>query len=610
MSKRFVNKAEWSFLGLVVLLTFLLYLGSLPKEFTNWDDGQYITSNPLIRSLSLSNLNKIVTEPYFANYAPLTLFSYAIDYHFWNLNPVAYHFHNVVLHLGCVVILFFLLKSLELSQGVVWAASFLFAVHPVNVESVSWASERKNLLAALFFFLSFYHYVRFTKRRIATNYLASLLFFLLSVMSKASTVVGPLAFLLYDYCKEESKRVRELSLYDKLPFIVLAEVFAFLAVYAAGAGSALNSYHQGGPLLSLIACGHLFFQYIELLLWPSRLSALIYPRITPSFESLEIWIAFLSLPCVMAILFFKSRIAFFWSTFFVVFLIPVLNIVPLPIMIANRYLYISQIGLWVILSLLVLRLVELLQTYRLARAAMFGGLSIWLLFLGFQSFQTTKVWRNSYSLWTDTIEKDFFNDVAHYNLGLWFHNQKQSNRSGHEYLISLLIHPGYHLALAGIGGYYFEKGKTDLALKNFYAAVNAAPDSDICINNLGKVLAERGDARRALYMFFRATYVNPKNIEAFNNIVVLYLRTNRLDAALEVARSMILSFPDYSDGYFRLGMCLDAKGDLLGALDAWKEGKKHTSTESQLSTQIDAAILSARERLSLRAQPGIEGHGS
>jgi hypothetical protein len=119
--------------------------------------------------LSLNNLNKIVTEPYFANYAPLTLISYAIDYHFWKLNPVAYHFHNLALHLGCVVILFFLLKKFELSQGVIWAATFLFAVHPANVESVSWASERKNLLAAFFCFFSFYHYVQFTKTRQRTT---------------------------------------------------------------------------------------------------------------------------------------------------------------------------------------------------------------------------------------------------------------------------------------------------------------------------------------------------------------------------------------------------------------------------------------------------------
>src|SRR5437773_10699691 len=93
--------------GLILVVTFLLYLGSLPKEFTNWDDGEYITSNPLIRSLSLRNLEKILTESFFANYASLTLISYAIDYHFWKLNPTAYHFHNLALHVGCTVVLFF-----------------------------------------------------------------------------------------------------------------------------------------------------------------------------------------------------------------------------------------------------------------------------------------------------------------------------------------------------------------------------------------------------------------------------------------------------------------------------------------------------------------------
>jgi protein O-mannosyl-transferase len=601
--------ADWVFVGSVVLLTFLLYLGSLPKEFTNWDDGEYIVNNRLIRSLSLRNFNTIVTEPYFANYAPLTLISYALDYHFWKLNPVAYHFHNVALHLASVVALFLLLKSLDLSRGVIWTTTLLFAVHPVNVESVSWASERKNLLAALFFLLSFYHYVQFAKRRNGTNYLSSLLFFLLSVMSKASTIVAPLAFLLYDYCSKDNQRLRKLNLYDKLPFVMLAEVFAFLAIYAAGAGSALNSYHKGGPLLSIVACGHLFQQYAQILLWPTNLTALIYPTLTPTYDSVLIWISFMSVLALLVILFVGSKTLFFWSSFFVVFLIPVLNIIPLPVMMANRYMYISQVGIWVVLSLLGGSLAKLLRPYRLVRATACGLASIWLLFLCHQTWKTTKVWRNSYTLWTDTIEKNFFDGVAHYNLGLWFHNQKQFNRSGHEYLISLLINPNYHLALAGIGGYYFEKGRTDIALKKFYAAVNAAPDSDICINNLGKVLAEKGDARRALYMFFRATYVNTKNIEAFNNIVVLYLRAHQVDSALRIARAMIQAFPESSDGYFRLGMCLEAAGDLERAVGAWEQAKKRVSTEA-LNSQIDAAILSAREKLSLRTQPNVERHGS
>ena len=595
--------------GLILVVTFLLYLGSLPKEFTNWDDGEYITSNPLIRSFSWNNLNQIVTKPYFANYAPLTLISYALDYHVWKLRPWGYHFHNVALHLACIVVLFFLLRKLGLPQGVVLATACLFAIHPVNVESVSWASERKNLLATLFFFLSFYHYVNYSRNQTSRSYLMSLLCFLLSLLSKASTIVAPLTFLVYEYCSS-NKRVRDLRLYDKLPFIVFAEILGFLSVHAAGAGSALNSYHKGGPLLSLLASGHLFKQYICLLLWPTKLSALIYPSVFPSFGDTRIWVAFSCFLLVTVIVFAKSRNLFFWVSFFVIFLVPVLNIVPLPIMMANRYVYIAQVGIWVVLSSLALKLVSRLHSFKLAKGLAWGGIGAYLLFLNYQTSQTTKVWRNSYSLWSDTIEKNLYDGVAHYNLGLWFHNQKQSNRSGHEYLISLLINPNYHLALTGIGGYYFEKGQIDLALKKFYAAVNAAPDSDITINNLGKVLAEKGDVRRALYMFFRATYINPNNIGAFNNIVVLYLRVNKIDAALEKAQEMIQRFPESSDGYFRLGMCLEARGDLSGALKAWEESKKRVDLENHLGSQIDAAMLSARQKLSLQAQPSLDRHGS
>jgi tetratricopeptide (TPR) repeat protein len=603
------NREDFIFLSLIVLLTFLLYLGSLPKEFTNWDDGEYITNNALIRSFSLKNLNKIVTEPYFANYAPLTLISYALDYRLGKLNPTGYHFHNVFLHLGCVLSLFFLLRNLGLPREVILVTTCLFAIHPVNVESVCWASERKNLLAAFFFFLSFYHYIRFTKTHSGTNYLSSILFFLLSILSKASTIVAPLAFLLYDYC-DRNRKIRELSLYNKIPFIVLAEVHAFFSIHAAGSASALNSYHKGGPILSLLASGHLFRQYIELLLWPTQLSALIYPSVTPAFDEVKIWGAFLFFFLVIPVSFIKSRSFFLWLSFFVVFLIPVLNIVPLPIMMANRYLYIPQVGIWVLVSLLTLRLTKQLQQFQLARGVVWAGLGVWLLFLTYQTSQTTQVWRNSYTLWTDTIEKNFFDEVAHYNLGIWFHDQNQTSRSGHEYLISLLINPKYHLPLAGIGGYYFEKGKIDLALKKFYAAVNSAPDSDICINNLGKVLAEKGDARRALYMFFRASYVNPNNMEALNNIVVSYLRANKIEAASAIARSMIERFPDNSDGYFRMGMCLEAKGDLVAALKCWEEGKKRVDSKSFLNGQLDAAILSARQRLSLGNSSSLDRHGS
>ena len=131
-----VNSDLW-YLGLILVVTFLLYLGSLPKEFTNWDDGEYITSNPFIRSLSLQNLNKIVTEPYFANYAPLTLISYALDYHFWKLRPTGYHFHNVALHLGCILVLF-----LVVHLAMICLAGFTTRVRAMIIGDITAPKER------------------------------------------------------------------------------------------------------------------------------------------------------------------------------------------------------------------------------------------------------------------------------------------------------------------------------------------------------------------------------------------------------------------------------------------------------------------------------------
>ncbi len=596
-------------LSLILVVSFLLYLGSLPKEFTNWDDQEYITSNRLIRSFSFESLNKIITEPYFANYAPLTLLSYMLDYRLWKLNAAGYHFHNVALHLACVAVLFLLLRDLGLSRKVILLATCIFAIHPVNVETVSWASERKNLLAAFFFLLSFYFYAKYARVGSSRHYLTSLLTFILSILAKASTIVAPLAFLAYDYCRE-TKRIRDLRLFDKLPFIVAAEMLTFLSIHAAGLGSALNSYHQGGPLFSIISSGNLLEEYLKLLLWPVKLTALIYPPRFPALGDMRMWLSFAFLLLAAALLCKMSRQLFLWWSFFVIFLIPVLNVVPLPIMMANRYLYIPQIGIWIIFASVCIKLLETLDRLKMVRSVAAMILCSWVLFLGYQTFQTTKVWRNTYTLWTDTIEKNFFDGVAHYNLGLYFYRQKTINRAGHEYLISSLINPNYHNALSGLAGYFFEKGKADVAIKKFYAAVNAAPDSDLIVNNLGKALAENGDARRALYMFFRASYLNPKNIGALNNIVVLYLRVNEIGAAMEMARIMIERFPDSSDGYFRLGMCLESRGDLAGALEAWEESKRRLQPDSSLVGQIEIKIASARQKLSMKEPARIDPHGS
>ena len=592
-------------LGAILLVTFLLYLFSLPKEFTNWDDPEYILNNPLIRSLNLTNLNRILTEPYFANYAPVTLLSYALDYRFFGLNPAAYHIHNVMLHLACVVALYFLLFKLGMSRRVVLLSVFLFAIHPVNVESVSWASERKNLLATLFFLLSFYQYICYREKGSRAHYLSSLLFFQLSILSKASTVVGPLVFLLYDYCFQ-GKKFKELTLYDKIPFIVSAEIITFFSINAAGARSALHSYHTGGPLLSLFACGDLFRQYFELMFWPTELTALYIALKAPSFRDIAYWIPLLlSLAATVALL-WKSRRLLFWWSYFVIFLIPVMNIVPLPVIMANRYLYIPEMGIWVLLAFLSSYAWDALGRWKLIRATCLGFMGLWVGMLICSMVAQAKAWRSTPSLWNDVIAKNFYNEVAHYNLGLYYYSGKLVNRAGLEYKISLAIHPAYHLSLIGLGGYYIEKGQLDKAIERLYLAINVNPDADTALNNLGSAYVRKGDVRRALFMFFRATYVNPVNIGSQDNIAVLYLRMGENDAAMEVAQNMIQKFPDLPDGYFRKGFCHEAKSQYPEALMAWEEARKRAQPGDEMVKQIEAVSAAVREKM---ASPRVQVAG-
>jgi tetratricopeptide (TPR) repeat protein len=196
------------------------------------------------------------------------------------------------------------------------------------------------------------------------------------------------------------------------------------------------------------------------------------------------------------------------------------------------------------------------------------------------------------------IDRDFYNEVAHYNLGLHYMNQSNVNRAGIEFWHSLAIHPNYHLALSGIGGFYFDKKQVELARQKFHAAVNSAPDFDVAINNLGRVYAEMGQLQRALYFFYRATYVNPNNLRALSNIAVAYQRINKLDALEEVAALIIERFPEVPEGFFRLGICRETQERFPEAIAAWEEGLKRAVPGDPLIQQIESRLGAVRARMS------------
>ncbi|MGB0932463.1 MAG: hypothetical protein ACPGVB_16895, partial [Chitinophagales bacterium] len=186
-------KFWWLTLGVVLLLTFVVFFPSLQNGFVNYDDTVYVYENPYIQSLSSENLHQIFTKPMAHNYHPLTMLSLAVNYHFSELNPFGYHLTNLLLHLANVFWVFWLVfwlsgKRIEMSVIV----SLLFGIHPMHVESVAWIAERKDVLYAFFFLPALIAYIRYIKTRKWSFLVASLLLFTFSLFSKPAAIILPL----------------------------------------------------------------------------------------------------------------------------------------------------------------------------------------------------------------------------------------------------------------------------------------------------------------------------------------------------------------------------------------------------------------------------------
>jgi tetratricopeptide (TPR) repeat protein len=488
------------FLGGLFLLVIILYLGSLPKEFTNWDDDRYIAENPSIRSLSLRNLQSFATNSYVANYLPVTMFSYALDYQLWRLNPLGFHFHNVALHLGCILLVYFILKRLGFRDWLLYLPVALFALHPTNVESISWASERKNLLSAIFFLASFHQYILYKETANRPRYLQSVFFFLLSLLSKATSVTAPLLFLAFDYLFY-SRKIRRLPLYDKIPFLVMAELMSFWTIHAAQTDKAFHSYHQQGIWINLLNAPRLLFEYFQILLLPLNITATYVDHQLPTLNSLTLWAALPAIGLIFFYIYRQDRLCFFGLLFFLILLLPVLNILPLPIKIANRYLYLPQLGFWVMGASLFHKGFKRLHPFRLIQGLALSVLLIWMGGLSLITWNFARVWRNSGTLWESCAEIDPRNATANYNLGHYYTRRDQLQRGAVYLLNSARLAPDSPGSHNGLGHYFFLRKQYDLAIAEFQTALSVAPDFDPALNNLGNSYMEKGEPAKGFFYF-------------------------------------------------------------------------------------------------------------
>ena len=496
---KFLNS---TFLQLLVLLgaTILVYSFSLDHQFlSSWDDNQYVTKNLDAQGFSLEHLRAAFSKFYVGNYAPLHIVSYMLDYTFWGYNPAGYIGTNILIHAMNGILFYWLVARLTLNKGLAFFSGFVFLLHPVQVESVVWISQRKNVLAMFFFLISLLSYISY--RRGETNkrytyYAIAVFIFLCALLTKSVVVVLPLVLVLYDYCYAPRK-TRSQWVVDKLPFVAAAVAVALITLksQASGSGGGIVNYPDESAFGIFITMLTVFADYARMAVWPTKLSIYYY---TPVKTGVDLSVALAAIFMILAgigfaYLFRKDKRTFFWAALIPVGILPVSQIIPLSTMMNDRYLYFPLLGFAVVSVMGASYCFDRLLPGNKVAATLL--LCLVLLPLPWLSWQRSNVWYDSISIWSDALSKSP-NFVTYAGAGNALYKANRLNEAIEMYNQALRLEPTCEEALRSLSAIYLNAGEYNKALYYINLFSENYPD-----NPLGQQLMDIANQQMNMQRF-------------------------------------------------------------------------------------------------------------
>ena len=470
----------------IAVLTFLAYYPSFKNKILNWDDDTYIIYNPYIHSFALDNVKTMFTRGYFNNYHPLTMLSYNLDYNIGKADPEVYIITNLILHiLNTFLVFWFIFLLAKLPAGnkenifngkkpfyLAAIASLLFALHPVNVESVAWISERKNLLCTFFFILSLISYIKYLNHKRFLFYYVSLILFLFSLFSKGIAVSLSFSIVALDYLYAR-KLLSVKVVLKKVPFFLLSLAFGIIALHCQG----LKNVGAGNSFINqLFFAAYGFIAYLFNLILPVNLSGFYsYPH---GIHFIHVICFILALAIITILFIFRkklSRLVIFSILFFLANIIFQLQLIPVgKSIMADRYIYISSIGFFLIVAFIILKIAP---RYRIVYIL----LSISLLLFGYATHEHVKEWNNSLLFWDTVIGKDPSNSLAWRNRGSAKANKKDYQGALADFRKSIELNPDDPVAFYDEGLIKIDNGDYNGGLEDFNTVLKIQPLYTKCI---------------------------------------------------------------------------------------------------------------------------------
>jgi tetratricopeptide (TPR) repeat protein len=602
-------------------------------SFVDFDDDIYITANKYVRDgLTLDNFIWAFGFTDIAYWHPLTWLSHMADCQLFGLNAGMHHMVNLIFHISNSLFLFFILKRItgDLVRSAFVAA--LFVLHPIQVESVAWAAERKNVLSTLFWFLTLLAYVRYTEKPELFRYLLVMVIFGLGLMAKPMLVTLPFVFLLLDYWPlgrfqqtrqdEDNGDVSEKStktvyndtaampttsqisnlpqypirqffrlVREKIPFILLSTIPIYFTISSLKHHGIVISTEILSMKLRLANALVSYISYLEKMIWPHKLSVFYpYPDILP------FWRVFGSGVVLLCITLLAIRIAarrpyliVGWLWYLGV-LFPTIGLTQAglwPAM-ADRWAYVPLIGIFIIIAWGV---PDLLLRYPRREKGLVAITAIILPTLMIASWIQTGYWRNNITLFEHALKVNSNNAVAHIKLGEVYANQGLSAEAIRHYTDALRIDPDNASVHNNLGLVLAGQGLTEKAIGHYYEALRLNSGLEGVNLNMGAALVANGCISEAIEHYLEELRMNPDDAQTHNNLGIALHKLGRTAEAIQHYKVALRNAPDFDKAHMNLGIALVDSGELNAGAGHFAEAFRLNRNNAAAYNNLGVALL-------------------
>ena len=558
---------------LILLASLVSYINTFDNEFV-WDDHIFILDNTDIKLFS--NIPYFFKEDADGLYRPLRTLHYTIAYSIFKKNEFGYHLNSIFFHIIISVLIFFIIKNI-IGKNIALIASLIFAVHPIHTERVANMTAGFDLLGIFLLLLSFYFYILFSKSSNKESFIKngknnryfifSLLFFILALFASEEAITLPLLIILYEFSFNREKFykkniIKNLNYY--LPYFIAALLYMVLRFFVLGIRGRIEEYLGGNFYITMLTMSKVYVKYIILLLFPVNLTLFQEVPIAKGFFDAGVLISLLVLAIILFLTIknYRNNIIFFSVFWFFIVLLPMSNIIPIQLFMAERYLYAPSIGFSLLLGYLFFKIYNI-KNEKLIKNVLVVLFILLLSLYAARTIARNGDWQDNLTLWAKTAETNPYNSKAHDNLGFTYESLGDDEKAFLEFGKAVELMPSNPKALSNLGVAYAKRKQYNESINLMKMALKIAPGHYQTYDKLGLIYFEIDDTDSAIKSFEKAIELKPRYAKAHNDLAAAYGRIGEFALAAQNFNRAIKIDGDYADAHYNLGILyefLDEEG--------------------------------------------------